>query len=414
VLTTAEVATSTAKYLERYAQPEAEWAALIEDELDHVLVVPVLAESSTFLADLAPGLADTRTLVIVVVNATDERSEDEHRVNRNLLAELGGGGRAWWRARSHGIDLVIIDRSSADRRLPGGEGVGLARRIGCDLALALIHSGRARTRWIHTTDADVTLPRHYLSAAAAVDAAALCYPFWHQCDYARADDRALALYEIALRYYVVALRRAGSDYGVHTIGSTLAIDADTYAHVRGIPRRQAGEDFYLVNKARKLGPVATPRCPPLSIRSRPSMRAPFGTGPAVRRISAQLDAGEPVPFYHPEGFALLQRWLSWLEEDGEATRMSALDARLRRAAEAIGAPAALARIAETTRNPDARRRRRREWFDGFKTLKLIHAVRDQGLGSCDWRTALAALGAPTDDLDGARRWLFERDGGPPP
>lgn len=404
---------STAKYLGRYAQPEADLADAIDDDVEHLVVVPMLAESHDSIADLAPGLAGSRSLTIIVVNATDDRSDEEHRTNAAMLHDLGGRGRPWWRARAHGVEVLVIDRASAGRRLPAGEGVGLARRIGCDLALALIHRGRGRTRWIHTTDADVTLPHDYFPAAAPIDAAALCYPFWHQCDYERPEDRALALYEIALRYYVVALRSAGSVYGVHTIGSTLAIDADTYAHVRGIPRRQAGEDFYLVNKARKLGPVATPQSAALTIRSRPSTRAPFGTGPAVRRIQSRIEAGEPIPFYHPVGFALLRSWIHWLDDDDDFSRWPSLDPRLQRAAERIGAPAALERIAASTRLPEARRRRRRDWFDGFRTLKLVHALRDHELGTTDWRTALTAQGGPSHDLEDARRWLAERDGATP-
>ena len=38
------------------------------------------------------------------------------------------------------------------------QGVGLARKIGCDIALKLYHSDVVKTAWIFTTDADVILP----------------------------------------------------------------------------------------------------------------------------------------------------------------------------------------------------------------------------------------------------------------
>ena len=39
-------------------------------------------------------------------------------------------------------------------------------------------------------------------------------------------------------------------------------------------------------------------------------------------------------------------------------------------------------------NPVARLRRLHDWFDGFRTLKLIHHLRDQGSSSLPWQEAI--------------------------
>ena len=58
-------------------------------------------------------------------------------------------------------DVIVVDRVSARWRLNPKQGVGLARKIGTDLALALIAQDRVRSPWILQTDADVALPPSY-------------------------------------------------------------------------------------------------------------------------------------------------------------------------------------------------------------------------------------------------------------
>ena len=46
-----------------------------------------------------------------------------------------------------------------------------------------------------------------------------------------------------MSYYVAGLAMAGSGYAHHSLGSTIAVHAKSYAAVRGYPKRSAGEDF---------------------------------------------------------------------------------------------------------------------------------------------------------------------------
>jgi hypothetical protein len=156
--------------------------------------------------------------------------------------------------------------------------------------------------------------------------------------------------------------------------------------VRGIPRREAGEDFYLLNKLAKVGRVHDLEGDPVRIRGRVSDRVPFGTGAALQEIQAALAEGRPTRHYDPHVFDGLRIWLAALDEfvadpDGEA-----LQARVRRAPSRLSAPLwntlssmgafAAAEQASEQVGGEQLRRRLMEWNDAFRTLKLIHGLRD--------------------------------------
>ena len=63
-------------------------------------------------------------------------------------------------------------------------------------------------------------------------------------------------YDFKIRYYHAGIVFAGSDYDYIPLGSTLIADMNCYAQVRGFPKKNAGEDFYLLNKLAKIKPVA--------------------------------------------------------------------------------------------------------------------------------------------------------------
>ncbi len=337
------------KYLSRYAEPEtAARADRIRDRYDGVLVIPVHDEPAPELGAITSSRFAENILHIVVVNArADQRAAQQ--ANARLIARL---------ARITGIPLVAVDRSTPPHSLPPKQGVGLARKIGCDLALELWARGQIASPWIHSTDADVLLPTDIFARARAVDpsAVALTYPFRHESPGGGPPSPALAIYELSLHHYVEGLRHASSPYAYQCLGSTLAIRADIYAAVRGFPKREAGEDFYLMNKTRKLGPVVEPAGAPIRIVERPSLRVPFGTGRKTAEFAALLARGDHPCFYDPHLFDHLR------DKVAEIDRL---------------------------RDNPVEHRRAHEWFDARRTLKFLHALRDERYPSLPWREALA-------------------------
>lgn len=356
------------------------------------------------------------TLIVLVLNARVGDPPAVHAAN--------GAARPWLSERP---DLLLIDRARPGHFLPEKEGVGLARKIGCDVALALIAAGAVRSRYIRTTDADAQAPAGYLETTAPFEAlsdppAALIHRFRHRpADWPGAAG-AIARYELWLRAHRLALARARSPYAFQAIGSTLALEADALAAVRGFPRKMAGEDFYLLDKLAKLGELRHVGGGPIVLEGRTSDRVPFGTGRAMAEAKAAGKAERPR-FLDPRGYRALAAWLAAIDEAGASEgargwdelaarlggRLESFEEPERRAVvetlEAMGVARALESAARMTLDARTWLRRMHTWFDAFRTLRFLHALRDRLWPAVEWPAALPAAGlhdfSPTGDGNAA-------------
>lgn len=381
------------QYLARHAEPEA--ADAPKGQWDTVVVVPAAGEDETLDTALdtitASSSATGRSvLAVVVINAREGAPERYHRANASALTRL--------RDRP---DTHLIDRARLGRRFPDIQGVGLARKIGCDVALALWARGAVLSPWIRTTDADARVAADYLAPIACDDAArgvSVChFPFDHRpmthTDVPRSQDP-LWLYDLGLRYYVAGLQWAGSPYAYHTVGSTLAIHAAAYAAVRGFPKRLAAEDFHLLNKLAKVGRVQPLDRGPITLIGRPSDRVPFGTGRGTAAIEADAALGKVYAFYDPRTFEGVARWLTGLDALASHRDLTRFLADL--GEDALGMALRSAKL-EHSKLPPALsaspsdsivRQKLTEAFDALRTMKLIHHIRDQGFPSLAWHQAI--------------------------
>ncbi|HWO09853.1 MAG TPA: hypothetical protein VNN80_10250 [Polyangiaceae bacterium] len=411
------------KYLARYAVPEARLPLRLPTAYEHVLVLPALGESVGFLEGVRSALRGTdgseapgRRLLVLVVNSAPETAEPLCARNHELLEELTVRARAreflqreppiQW-LDLEGFDAVVVDRSSPGYQLPPRQGVGLARKLGADLALGLHARGQLRATGFGSTDADARLPVEYFSTGerALGTARAAIFPFSHGPSEDALVTRATAAYELSLRYYVLGLDHAGSSYAYHSLGSTLYVGFEAYAQVRGFPKRRAGEDFYLLDKLAKLGAVRRLEAPCIQIDARISTRVPFGTGPGVQRLLMAALGPEGLTLYAPRCFAVLGEVLASFSElaetrDVEGMR-TGLAARLKEGTvpegqvvlahlDALGMPEMLREALAQAKNSVQLSRRLRVWFDALRSLRLIHALRDHCHPSLPWREALAS------------------------
>lgn len=401
------------KYKNGYAEPEVRIAEAVSGAYARAVVVPAHAESASLLdgyRDATLG-AEGRTLVVLVVNGAQDSSVQAHAENARLLEDvLARGSRARqldgaapaWLVDFDAFDVLLLDRASVGQRFDVKQGVGLARKIGCDLALALHLDGKIASPWIHSTDADVHLATDTFHETEECDvtSAAVLYPYDHVASGDAELDWATALYEVGLRYYVLGLAHARSPYAFHTIGSTLAVHATAYAQVRGFPRRLAGEDFYLVDKLSKVGPIRRARHGTVSIQSRWSDRTPFGTGRGVRKIAEERAAGRTSGLYDPRTFEALGASLEALDAFCVERRLEAVGLQLARLPDDLRRPVEAYFVSErlgevlvaaSEQSSDVPRLRRRvaTWFDGLRALKLLHAVRADSAPDLPWPTALA-------------------------
>ena len=373
------------RYLKTHAEPEVlDAARLILDYYKYCLVIPAFQEDWQKLQRVW-GKLDPDCLIILVINAS---TKDDPLTNR-LISDIETKSETLCsngpltRLTTHDRrSIFLVDRCS--NPIPEKQGVGLARKIGADIALTLINNRQVLEPWIFNTDADVRLPRSYFAAVAGkqVNAtirspAARLYPFTHRA--APGIVEACTLYEISLYYYVCGLRYAASHYAFTTVGSTIAIHADHYAKVRGFPRRPAGEDFYLLNKLAKTGTIDQLTGPLIEISGRLSERVPFGTGVGIKKILHLANPVSDYPFYNPGIFRCLKQFLWELDRCQDAADLTDhfKNSRSQHWCESVD----LFTLINSKRNlnPAVFKKFTVDWMDGFRTLKFIHFLQQHYL-----------------------------------
>jgi hypothetical protein len=391
------------RYLQRYAEPDLPLHVFTEPCWHQLLVVPVYRESPALLHKLqqlpaSDGKSDPRTLVILVLNRPD--TDNQPTANAELRNAIEQGALATavrstvpvYCLNPH-TDLYLHDMEKLYGPNATALGVGLARKSGSDLALQWMASGGISGQWLCSTDADAQLPPDYFAqlGSAAANAVAATFPFRHAPGMNDACNQATALYELRLHHYVLGLEYAKSSYAYHTLGSCLAIRASAYAHVHGFPKRAGAEDFYVLNKLAKIGSIARLRGECIQLESRDSSRVPFGTGPAVAAIMNNPQAGKTALFYDPRCFDALRRLLQCLPllpEAKEYDLKSLLIAggmhadladKTQTAMQQTGIGEALKHCQRQSRSERQFLRQFHQWFDGFRTLKFVHALRDRGM-----------------------------------
>ena len=382
--------TALARYLQRHIEPELPAPPDLRTAWQYALVIPAYRESPRLLQSLTRSLEDAGGgLTILVLNRPQgDPDTGANDALRTAVSSLPAKDDNLYRLDGAG-DLYCHDLEREAGPTPSRQGVGLARKTGCDLALLWWASGCIDSDWMGCTDGDATLPRDYFSRLQHLPpgVGAAVFPFEHLPGEDEQCNSATALYELRLHHYVLGLQYAGSPYAYHSLGSATAVRFGAYARVRGFPRRSGAEDFYLLNKVSKLGPLARLEGEAIGLQSRPSSRVPFGTGPAVAEIAAAGPLKGQRLFYHPRSFEALRAVLQTLpqrrdpEHRGDELLLQAgLVADSARFCEHLlqdlGLEQALAHCRRQARTGEQFLRQFHQWFDAFRTLKYLHALRD--------------------------------------
>ncbi|MCB0416624.1 MAG: hypothetical protein KDD39_03170 [Bdellovibrionales bacterium] len=383
------------KYLSAYAEPESGALDTLADRTwQQAVAVPARREQLWLPSCLkaigeAAEHANGRTLCILILNG--EREAALQTWNSLGLRELVNCPKPLsLSAYSEKLEVLCVNRTG-DFAFPEKQGVGLARKIGCDIALSLYTKKQLSASCVHTTDADVQVPIDYFNIPFMEGVSAYLYPFRHR-HLAGGSDEAHDLYEAFLHYYVKGLRRAGSPYAFHTVGSTLVLSLPHYAVIRGFPKREAAEDFYVLNKLAKVGRIESLTRPVLEIRPRSSDRVPFGTGQATGKLATALERGEVYQIYDPRVFDCLGIWIKSAESycrDRDSSRLQRANAEFYDIITLLGGPHALDVAWETRSSEEDRLRHFHTWFDAFRTLRLVHLLTERYFKKIPYSTAIA-------------------------
>ncbi len=390
------------KYLQRHAEKVIQLVTTLPGHYQHSIVIPVFDEPISNITTLLGNLSHQSSILwIIIFNAPDNASDQAIARTQMTFITLQQSGSLLWQQSPLSLyqwqqhTLLLLDNCHFPY-LPHKQGVGLARKMGADIAVALMQQQKITSPWIYNTDADVQLPPDYLQVKKDEQYVAHIYPYQHHAipklNYSR------ICYDLSLYYYLAGLHYASSPYAYHSIGSILCVHYHAYVKVHGFPKKSAGEDFYLLNKLRKTGKINTLSAPIIHIQARLSQRVPFGTGPALHKIEQLHTQQQDYLYYHPDVFTCLQQWLSiiphlWTHPPQQAAALanyfSCHPTLICAALDALGIFPILQKAQQQSSNATHFERYLHYWFDAFKTLKFIHYLRDHGLPSQPWRQILS-------------------------
>jgi len=363
------------RYLQRHAL-SGPWTleGVQGDKYRGAVVIPALAEGEVLWATLNTLLSQSGGwpddwLVVVVINARED--SDAQQVDSNLkdLEQLRRG-------RFAPAPVSWVDASGGGCRLSIKRGgVGMARKLGCDLVLPYLAD---KGLLVHL-DADCRVEDTYLTVIEDYftrHEGGGVLPYCHPLPTTQPFRAAMICYELYLRCHRQGLQWAGSPYAYHAIGSTMVSTAEAYVKAGGMNCRQAGEDFYFLQQVAKISDVDYLEGTVVWPSSRISQRTPFGTG----QVIAASEEDTLQQLYHPATYAVLRDWLRTATEHPQETsqqlleRAAAIDTVLHNFLLKEGFAERWRQLCRTHGTIERRLRAFHEWFDGLKSLRCIHAL----------------------------------------
>ena len=232
--------------------------------------------------------------VYICVNQPDAWWEDEAKkdVCRNNQETLH------WLRTLQSPRIHLIDHSSQGRGWDNKNyGVGYARKVLFDT----IRQQANPNDLIISLDADTVFDEKYFQSVGDTmhrypNWVALSLPYYHPLTGREDVDRAILRYELYLRNYFINLSLISSPYTFTAIGSAIILRVSALNKIGGITPVKSGEDFYLLQKLRKMGIVGNWNPVIVQPASRFSSRVFFGTGPAM--IKGNAGDWSSYPIYH--------------------------------------------------------------------------------------------------------------------
>lgn len=350
---------------------------------NNIIVIPALNEFSG-IQKLLPSLAqnsrkylDDTLILIVINNVADEDSvkiENNLKLLKYLRSEINNSS----------LNIGIVDVSAVGKEMPQKHGgVGFARKLGIDLALSCFDYSSDKKKIIISLDSDCMVSSNYLESIITKfnknNFHAAVVKFEHPID--GEEKSAIINYEIYLRYYILGLLYAKSHYAYFSVGSVIICDAESYIKVGGMNKRKAGEDFYFLEKLAKLDKINKIEDATVFPSSRSSDRVPFGTGASIKRI---LDnTRDEYTLYKPIIFEISKSWLKLYSSINLSVNVS----QILNEAKEINNHLSLfliqqnfendwINIIKNTKSEIQLEKQKLNWMDSFRTLKLIHHLRD--------------------------------------
>nr|WP_321405537.1 glycosyltransferase [uncultured Carboxylicivirga sp.] len=266
-------------------------------------------------------------------------------------------------------------------------GVGWARKIGMDYAVSKFADEDNPGGIILSLDADCVVCPNYFTEVwkkfeeEIINGCTIC--FEHQSEGLNDSQKeAIFQYELHLRYYLQALRWTGHPHAFHTVGSSFAVTAEAYVRAGGMPRKQAGEDFYFLQKVISLGRFSELNTTCVYPSSRMSDRVPFGTGPTIAKL---INDSDDYKTYNLQAFIDLKDLFTIrdkffkIEQDGYLDLLSELSGRIRSYLMNSDFYTDLTNVNNNCSSLNTFNKRFFEVFDAFRVVKYLNYVHEHFL-----------------------------------
>ena len=369
-------------FADRYIEKNIVFPEFIDSEVSPlvsmIVMIPCLNEPEIFRAlESLWSCEPIRSYceVIVVVNESENSTQSVKNFNQETHTKLFD-----WKKGNDRPNLILypIYARSVNAKHAGA---GMARKIGMDEVVRRFNALNRPEGIIISTDADCLFSPNYLQRIEFVFAKdkscfAATLNFKHRV-YEMADPKqrhGIRLYEDYLHYYKKALDFAGFPDSIYTIGSAFAVRAGAYVKQGGMNRRQAGEDFYFLNKLTKLGKIIEINDAFVYPSARVSDRVPFGTGAAMTKW---MNEDEDLTItYNFAAFldlkVLFDKVDSLFRNRAEDVFMASLPASVQEYLQTLEFSCKLDEINQNSSSLTSFRKRFFQFFDGFLILRFLN------------------------------------------
>lgn len=369
-----------------------------DPETGIIVVVPAYSEPG--IADLLDSLAECSkppcgVEIIVVVNAPADAPSGHLESNMAAIYNI----ESWKKEHNPFFRLFVFNVEHGFREW----GVGMARKTGMDEALRRYDSIGNPEGVILSLDADCKISKNYFQSVSSElyvkkDKTACSLYFEHPLsgdDFTEESYDSITQYELHLRYLYQGLLYSGFPYVFHTVGSSMAVKALTYMKAGGMNRKQAGEDFYFIQKLIPSSGYFSLNSTTVYPSPRISFRVPFGTGASMEKLSRAQ--GSELLTYNPEAFRDLGLTFAMVNKLYECKSSetgilySSLPSRIKLFSAEDEWTGKIIEIRNNTSGADSFRKRFFSWFNMFKVIKYLNFIHQESLSKIPVTLAAAEL-----------------------
>jgi flavodoxin len=351
-----------------------------DKNLGYIVVIPAYNEDcirKTLNSINEAQKPSKKVEIIIVINSSEKSSSKILQQNKKTTKEI----KEWINKNPESFfDLYVIEKNNLPLKYFGA---GYARKIGMDEAISRFNQVNQKEGYLISLDADVEIDKNYFTVIEESIKnnprinAGIVY-FEHPIKgskFSKEIYSSIIQYELYLRYYKNALHWAGFPYAFHTIGSAFIVKAEAYVKQGGMNRKQAGEDFYFLNKIFQLGNISEISNTRVIPSPRPSDRVVFGTGPEVSKRLKQSE--ELKDTYDLKAFEVLKdfyskiRYLFKSSDDDVEFFLTQQNKILQNFLEKEKFSEAINRINNNCKNEDIFLKHFYNWFDGLKIIRFL-------------------------------------------